>query len=108
MPRPRFTQKARPDQHGRPIPQHLKRNAQELDLIQHPCVVSPVDVAQLSEITSVARFEAEFGKLLRSTPEYHGLGYRALNAALVHLWHAVPASTKCHTAQHIQSYKKSA
>ena len=82
MPRPRFRQKARPDQHGRPIPQHLKRNAQELQEWDIPCVVSPVDVAKLSEITNVVRFEEEYGKLLRSTPEYHGLRHKALKAAL--------------------------
>ena len=36
----------------------------------------------MSAITNVARFEEEYGKLLRSTPEYHGLGRTALKAAL--------------------------
>ncbi len=77
----RFRYKARPDQHGRPVPpgilEGISRRCDPL-----PFVVSPVDVDSASQITRVSKFDLEYGDLIRSTPEYRGLGYKALRSVL--------------------------
>ena len=79
-PRPRFTRKARADQHGRPIPSSLLETAR---LCEHvPCVVKPVFEGAVHPVQSLAKFEQEYGNLLRSTPQYHGLQRTALKSAL--------------------------
>ena len=79
MPGIRLRYKARTDEHGRPVPRGM------LDSISRDCdpvpfVVSPV--VSPVEITSVSKFEKEYGNLIRSTPQYHGVGCWALKTIL--------------------------
>ena len=76
--RPRLLRKSLCDHHRRPV-----LGAFEIDFALAsaplPFVVSPVSCA---EVRNIGDFDAEFGLLLRSTPEYHGLSRRALLSVL--------------------------
>ena len=75
--RPRLRKKSMCDHHRRPVSQVDIATVNE-------CCPSPVVVSQVSypEIRSVVTLEQEFGQLLRSTPEYRGLGMTSLRSIL--------------------------
>ena len=77
----RFRYKARSDGHGRPVPTGMLHSI-SLDCDPLPFVVSPVDVHSVVQITTVCKFEKEYGNLIRSTPQYPGVGYKVLKSLL--------------------------
>ena len=77
--RPRLLQKSLCDHHRRPVLGAFQIDFVRADCIPLPFVVSPVSCA---EVRNIGDFDAEFGLLLRSTPEYHGLKLRALLSVL--------------------------
>ena len=68
------------DQYGSPIPCELHSIARAC--APFPLVVSPAHEDSSIEVRSVEEFEFRYGRLVRSTPQYHGVPRTALRHAL--------------------------